>query len=715
MKKNLCHHMHIIACSVIVLLSACYQNGKDKHVLSYPETKKADHVDNYFGTEVADPYRWLEDDNSQETAQWVKAQNEVTFGYLSQIPFREKIRERLTRIWNYPKYSTPFKKGEYYFFYKNDGIQNQSVLYVHKGIDGEPRVLIDPNKLSEDGTTALTDFSVSNDAKYAAYGIAEGGSDWNRFLIIDIESGKALGDTLDWIKFSGIAWKDSGFYYSMYDAPGKGKELSKKNEFHKVYYHQVGTDQSEDKLIYQDKKHPLRNFGVDVTEDERFAILYESESTSGNSMYCKDLIKEDTGFKLIAEGFEYDYNVIDNIKNLLLVKTNNNAPKCRLVFIDPENPEEDNWEDIIPEKQDVLESVTLAGGKIVTGYMKDANSKVYVYDLNGDLENEIELPSIGTLSAFSGTKDDSIAFYSFSTFTSPSTIYKYNINTNISTVHYKVDLGFNTSIYETSQVFYNSKDGTRIPMFIVHKKGIELNGQNPAFLYGYGGFNISLTPGFSISSVVFLENGGIYAEANIRGGGEYGEEWHKAGTKLNKQNVFDDFIAAAEYLIREKYTSPEKLAISGGSNGGLLVGACMTQRPGLFKVALPSVGVMDMLRFHKFTIGWAWTGDYGSSDDSVHFKNLYSYSPLHNIKKGVEYPATLVTTADHDDRVVPAHSFKFISTLQKKHRGENPVLIRIEVMAGHGAGKPTSMRIEESADIWSFVFYNLGMDYPGDE
>ncbi len=700
----------VIGVGVISGLVAC-NTENTQSPFNYPKTKKVDQIDNYFGTEVADPYRWLEDDRSAETAEWVEAQNKLTFSYLSNIPFREKIKNRLTEIWNFPKYSTPFKKRDYYFFFKNDGMQNQSVLYIQKGIDGKPEIFIDPNKFSEDGTTALTNLGISNDAKYAAYGIARSGSDWNEIHIIDIETRKTMDEQLDWIKFSGIAWHGNGFYYSRYDAPEKGKDLSGKNEFHKAYYHKIGTAQSEDILIYEDKERPLRNFSVDVTEDEHFAILYESESTSGVALYCKNLTNKSANFKLIAEGFDYEYGVIDNIDNSLLVITNKNAPKNRLVLINPDHPEEEHWKIIIPEKDDVLQSATLAGGNIVVQYMKDVKSKAYNYDIAGNLLNEIELPSIGTLGGFNGEKDDSIAFYSFTTLTSPSTIYKYNINTNTSSVYYKPEVGFNTDDYETRQAFYASKDGTKIPMFLIYKKGIDLNGQNPTFLYGYGGFNISITPDFSISRMVFLENGGVYAIANIRGGGEYGEQWHKAGTVLNKQNVFDDFIAAAEYLIKEKYTSPGKLAIHGRSNGGLLIGACMTQRPDLFKVALPGVGVMDMLRFHKFTIGWAWASDYGSSDDSAQFKNLYSFSPLHNIKEGAEYPATLVTTADHDDRVVPAHSFKFISTLQEKHRGNNPVLIRIDVKAGHGSGKPTSMQIEESADIWAFVFYNLGMEY----
>jgi prolyl oligopeptidase len=710
---------------------ACNNNlDKPKQTkLEYPKTKKTDVVDNYFGTKVADPYRWLEDDNSEETAEWVKQQNALTFDYLSKIPFRETIKKRLTEIWNYPKYGVPFKKKNFYFFFKNDGMQNQSVLYMQDGLKEKPYILLDPNKFSKDGTTALAGLSISKDAKYLAYSIAKGGSDWNEIFVLNIKTKKILDDNLKWVKFSGMAWYGNGFYYSRYDEPKKGTELQQKNEYHKVYFHKTGTSQNDDKLIYENKKYPLRNYVAQTTEDQRFLLLYETETTDGNALYYKDLNKHETNFKLIAKGFDYEYSVIDNIDDLLLIRTNDNAPKYRAILIDPANTEtssaqvtesgdcltaqvveEKNRNTIIPEKEDVLQSISLVGGKIIAEYMKDASSKAFVYNMDGNVEKEIKLPGIGSLSGFSGKKQDSIAFCSFTSFTFPSTIYKYNVNTNISEIYIKSAIDFNTEEYETKQIFYKSKDGTKIPMFITYKKGIKLNGKNPAMLYGYGGFNISITPGFSISRLIFLENGGIYAVPNIRGGGEYGEEWHKAGTKLHKQNVFDDFIAAAEYLIKKKYTSPDKLAISGGSNGGLLVGACMTQRPDLFKVALPAVGVMDMLRFHKFTIGWAWVGDYGSSDDSVQFNNLIKYSPLHNIKKDVNYPATLVTTADHDDRVVPAHSFKFISTLQEKQKGDNPVLIRIETMAGHGAGKPTRKLIDQATDILSFTFYNLDIE-----
>ncbi len=682
----------------------------EKIKVEYPKTKKVEQVDNYFGTNVSDPYRWLENDTSAETAEWVKAQNKVTFGYLEQIPFREKIKQRLTKIWNFPKYGVPFKEGNYYFFYKNNGMQNQSVLYIQDGLENEPKVFLDPNTFSKDGTIALGDVQASHDSKYMAYTTSVGGSDWNEINVMEIATGKKLDDQIKWVKFSGIAWKKDGFYYSRYDEPKKGGELSGKNEFHKVYFHKIGNPQSSDKLIYENSKYPLRNYSVSTSEDETFLFLYESEGTSGNSLYLKELSKPNSSFILVAKGFENEYSAIDNNGDKIIIMTNHNAPKNKLIVVSAPYTDNTKWETIIPEQNDVLQSVIPMGGKIITQYMKDASSRAYVYEMNGNKINEIQLPGIGTLGGMSGKKNDNIAFYAYTSFTFPTTIYKYDLKNNKSEIYKKPDIDFKADEYETKQIFYQSIDGTSIPMIIIHKKGIKLDVNNPAMLYGYGGFNISLTPSFSLSRLIFLENGGVYAIANLRGGGEYGEEWHKAGTKLNKQNVFDDFIAAAEYLIKEKYTSSKKLAISGGSNGGLLVGACMTQRPDLFKVAMPAVGVMDMLRFHKFTIGWAWTGDYGSSDDQTMFNYIYKYSPLHNIKEGVNYPATMVTTADHDDRVVPAHSFKFISTLQEKHKGENPVLIRIETMAGHGAGKPTSKQIDEASDFWSFVLYNLDVN-----
>lgn len=698
-----------ILISASILLIACKREEEQKEInLSYPLTKKVDQVDDYFGTPVEDPYRWLEDDNSEETAEWVKQQNEVTFNYLSQIPFREKIKQRLTEIWNFPKYGTPFKKGDYYFMYKNDGIQNQSVLYIFKDLNDEPKVLIDPNKYSNDGTSALNNFDVSNNGKYAAFSVSKAGSDWKEFYVMELPSGKILSDTLKWIKFSGAAWLGDGFFYTRYDEPSKENAFSGKNEFAKVYYHRVGTPQSEDFLVYGDDKNPLNSFYAGTTDDESFVYMSETVSTSGNALYIKK--SNDKNFIKIADGFDYDYDVIDNNNDVLLVLTNDNAPKGRLIAIDTKNPQRKNWKDIIPQKEDVLESVDICNNLIVAKYMKDVKSRLEVYDLNGNFKHEIKLPGVGIVGNFSAKRNEPLAFFSFNTFTSPTSIYKYDIVNNEVSLYKKPEIQFNSEEYETNQVFYSGKDGTQIPMFITHKKGLKLDGNNPTLLYGYGGFNISVTPSFSVSRAVFMEQGGIYAVANIRGGGEYGKEWHKAGTQLQKQNVFDDFIAAAEYLIKEKYTSSEKLAIEGRSNGGLLIGAVMTQRPELFKVALPGVGVLDMLRYHKFTIGYAWATDYGTSDDEIHFKNLIKYSPLHNLKEGVEYPATLITTGDHDDRVVPAHSFKFAATLQEKHKGKNPVLIRIDVNAGHGAGKPTAKQIDESADVLSFMLYNLGVN-----
>ncbi len=677
--------------------------------LEYPETQKVDVVDNYFGVEVPDPYRWLEDDNSPETKAWVEAQNKVTFGYLERIPFRTKIQERLTDIWDFERYSTPFWKGDYYFFYKNDGMQNQSVLYVREGIDGEPRVLLDPNEMSADGTIALTSLSISDNARYLAYGISRGGSDWNELFVREIATGEDLEDHIQWVKFSGISWKGDGFFYSRYDAPAPGMELSAANEYHKVFYHRLGTSQDEDELIFHNSDQPRRNFGAGTTEDERFLIISETESTSGNAIHLKDLQDPNGKIELIIEGFTFNNRPIDHIDGKLLVYTNNNAPMYRLVLVDPKNPNPRNWKDIIPEGEHLLRGVSLIDGKIFANYLEDVKSRVYIHDMQGRRTGELELPTVGSFGGFSGKKDESLAFFSFSSYTFPSTIYKYDASANTYELYFQPDIDFDPDAYETKQVFYPSKDGTMIPMFITHKKGLELDGNNPTLLYGYGGFNASMTPGFSVARLILLENDGIYAVANIRGGGEYGKPWHEAGTKLNKQNVFDDFIAAAEYLVAENYTSTEKLAIQGGSNGGLLVGAVANQRPDLFKVAFPAVGVMDMLRFHKFTIGWAWVSDYGSSEEEEHFHNLYAYSPLHNIPQGIHYPATLVTTADHDDRVVPAHSFKYIAELQRRHEGPNPVLIRIETEAGHGAGKPVSKTIEELTDIYSFMFYNMGI------
>lgn len=677
--------------------------------LKYTETIKVDVVDDYFGTKVADPYRWLEDDNSEETAAWVIEQNKVTDEYLSKIPFRDKLKDRFEKLYNFPKYSAPFREGDKYYFFKNDGLQNQSVMYVKDNLESEAKVFFDPNKLSEDGTISLATFAFSKDGKTFAYATASGGSDWNEYFVMDVGTGKKLTDHLKWIKFSGMAWKDNGFYYSRYPEPS-GSELSTKNQFSKVYYHKIGDDQSKDVVIYEDSTKPDRGFSAGTTEDERFLIIYFSEGTSNNGFLVKDLSDPNSKFVSIVDDLNNNYGIVDNVGDKLLVHTDYDAPNYRLVLIDLKNPARENWKDVIPEKQkDVLQSAQIIGGKIIATYMQDAANHAYFYNLDGTLDSEINLPTLGSV-GFSGRRDDNIAFYSFTSFTFPSTIYKLDINSKKSELYQQIELDFDFNNYETKQVFYPGKDGTKVPMFIVYKKGLVLDGNNPAYLYSYGGFNISLNPSFSTSRLMFLENGGVFAMPNIRGGGEYGEAWHKAGMLDKKQNVFDDFIAAAEYLIKEGYTNPSKLACAGGSNGGLLIGAVINQRPDLFKVAIPQVGVMDMLRFHKFTIGYYWVVEYGSSDNPEQFKYLYKYSPLHNIKSGLNYPAVLVTTADHDDRVVPAHSFKYIATLQEHYKGENPVLIRIETKAGHGAGKPTSKVIEEVADLWSFVFYNLGMN-----
>lgn len=686
---------------VLTALIGCSQK------LKYPETKKVEVTDDYFGTKVDDPYRWLEDDNSPETAQWVKEENKVTDEYLSQIPFRDKLKQRFEKLYNYPKFSTPFRAGKRYYFFKNDGLQNQSVMYVKENPDSEAQLFFDPNKLSYDGTISLAVLSFSKDGKTFAYGTASAGSDWNEYFVIDVETGNKLDDHLKWIKFSGMAWKDDGFFYSRYPEP-TGSELSTKNQYSKVYYHKIGDNQSGDALIFEDAAKPDRGFSANTTDDERFLIISFSEGTNNNGFLVKDLSNPASKFISIVDDLNNNYNVVDNLGDKLLVLTDYNAPNYRLVLIDPKSPAKENWKDVIPESKNVLQKVQIIGGKLFTTYMQDASHYIYVYDLNGKIESEIKLPALGSV-GLSGKRDDNTAFYSFTSFTYPGAIYKLDVNSGSSELYLKIDMDFDFDNYVTKQVFYESKDGTKIPMFIVYKKGLKLDGNNPTFLYSYGGFNISLNPSFSAARLMFLENGGVYAMPNIRGGGEYGEQWHKAGMLDKKQNVFDDFISAAEYLIKEGYTKPSKLACAGGSNGGLLIGAVINQRPDLFKVAVPQVGVMDMLRFHKFTIGYYWVVEYGSSDDAEQFKYLYKYSPLHNIKSELNYPATLVITADHDDRVVPAHSFKYIATLQEKYKGENPVLIRIETKAGHGAGKPTSKIIEEAADMWSFVFYNLGM------
>lgn len=678
--------------------------------LQYPVTAKVDQVDNYFGTEIPDPYRWLEDDNAPETEEWVNAQNVVTESFLNKIPYRNKIKQRYTELFNYPKLSSPRKVGEYYFFYKNSGLQNQSVIYYQKGLDGEAKVFIDPNKLSEDGTISIGLLGESPDSKYIAYSQSVAGSDWSEIKIRDIETNIDLDDKLEWVKFSGAAWHEDGFYYSRYPKPEEGEEYSGDNKDHSIYYHKLGTSQSEDELFYRNENNPNLYHWCSITEDKKYLHMYVAEGTDGYEVFIKDLENEGELEKLFS-GFKNKSNIVNHIDGKLLVLTDIDAPKYRLVAIDPDNPGKDNWKEIIPETESLLENVSTGGGKLFATYLENAMNKLYQFDYNGSNKTNIELPSPGSAGGLGGKEDDKTLFYTFTSFTYPPTIYKYNVETGESEIFNETKLKFNPDDFESKQVWYKSNDGTEVSMFIVHKKGLQLDGTNPTLLYGYGGFNVSLSPSFSTSNLILLENGGVYALTNLRGGGEYGEEWHKAGMFEKKQNVFDDFISAAEYLIDEGYTSSERLAIKGGSNGGLLVGAAMTQRPDLFKVAIPQVGVMDMLRFHKFTVGKGWVSEFGCADSSeAQFNYLRAYSPLHNLKSGTAYPATLITTADHDDRVVPAHSFKFAATLQECHKGKNPVLIRVETDAGHGAGKPTSKVIEEQSDIWSFMFYNMGIE-----
>ena len=678
---------------------------------AYPKAKKDLTVDQYAGKKIADPYRWLENDTASDVREWVKAENKVTHDYLNQIPFRDKIKRRLTEIWNFPKFSAPFKEGEYYFFFKNDGLQNQSILYYQLGLKGTPSVFIDPNILSADGTVSLASYTFSKDHKLCAVGTAASGSDWNEIYVMDVATKKKLTDKIKWVKFSGATWRGNGFYYSRYDEPSKGKEFSNQNKFMKIYYHEIGKLQVADKLIFEDKAHPLRYFNASITEDERFLLINVSEGTTGTEVLVQDLSKNEKIFKTLFPGFKNNFNVIDNNGDKIFAVTDLGAPRYRLVEVDPNNSAPKNWKDIIPQSNDLLENVGTAGGKLFPVFLKDASSRVFQYDYKGKMEHEIILPGIGTVSGIGGKKEDRELFYSYVSFTNPGEIFHYDINSGKSDVFRKSEVRFNADEFETKQVFYTSKDGTNIPMFIIHKRGIAFDGNNPTMLYGYGGFNISLTPSFSVSRMMFLENGGVYAIANLRGGGEYGEDWHRAGMLEKKQTVFDDFIAAAEYLISAKYTSPEKLAINGGSNGGLLVGACITQRPELFKVAIPQVGVLDMLRYHKFTIGWGWAVEYGTSDSAEQFNYLIKYSPLHNVMDGINYPATMIMTADHDDRVVPAHSFKFAAELQSKQKRDgNPTIIRIDSKAGHGAGKPTAKLIEDATDMWSFVLWNLGVE-----
>ena len=693
-----------------LLLTACQNQTETNMAINYPETAKVDTVDTYFGTEVADPYRWLEDDRSPETEDWVRGQNAITFGYLDGIPYREALRQRLEKLWNYEKLGTPFKEGGKTYFYKNDGLQDQYVLY-RQGETGDPEVFLDPNTFSEDGTTSLAGLSFTEDGSRVAYSISEGGSDWRKVIVMDAASRESIEDTLVDVKFSGVSWRgNEGFYYSSYDKP-EGSELSAKTDQHKVYFHRLGQPQAGDQLIFggtPEQKH--RYIGASVNEDQRYLILSAANTTSGNKLFIQDLQDPGSGLKTIVGDEESDSYVIENSGSKLYIVTDRDAPNKRIVTVDASDPGPENWVDFIPETENVL-SPNTGGGYFFAEYMVDAISKVLQYDYQGNLVREVPLPGVGSASGFGGKKEEKEFYFYFTNYNTPGSSYKYHVETGEYELYWKPDIDFNPDDYVSNQEFYESADGTRIPMIITHKKGLEKNGDNPTILYGYGGFNVSLTPGFSTSNAVWLEQGGIYAVPNIRGGGEYGKKWHDAGTKTSKQNVFDDFIAAAEYLIAEGYTSAGQLAIRGGSNGGLLVGAVMTQRPDLMQVALPAVGVLDMLRYHTFTAGAGWSYDYGTSEESEEmFEYLKGYSPLHNIREGVAYPATLVTTADHDDRVVPAHSFKFAATLQEKHAGENPVLIRIETNAGHGAGTPISKTIEQYADIFGFTFYNMGYE-----
>ncbi|HAZ43214.1 MAG TPA: S9 family peptidase [Cyanobacteria bacterium UBA11369] len=680
--------------------------------LSYPLTRKVDQVDEYHGVQVQDPYRWLEDPDSDETKVWVEAENSVTFEYLNQIPVREKIKQRLTQLWDYEKYGIPFKEGNRYFYFKNDGLQNQSVLYALSSLDGEPKVLLDPNKLSDDGTVALSGIAISEDGNLMAYGLSTSGSDWQEWKVRDVETGEDLSEHLKWIKFSGASWTHDGqgFFYSRYDEPNEATKLEDVNYFQKLFYHRLGMPQSEDILIYHRPDQKEWGFSGGVTEDGRYLIISVWRGTDPkNLVFYKDLTNPDAEVVELINEFEASYSFIDNDGSIFWFRTDLDAPRGRVIAIDINNAARENWQEILPQADEVLEGVSLLNNQFVADYLKDAHTQIKIFDLNGNFVREVALPGLGSAGGFGGKRYDRSTFYSFTGFTTPPTIYRYDMVSGESSIFRQPQVDFNPDDYETKQVFYRSKDATQIPMFITHKKGMNLDGNNPTLLYGYGGFNVSLTPSFSVSQLVWMEMGGVYAVANLRGGGEYGEEWHQAGMKLKKQNVFDDFIAAAEWLIANKYTSGEKLAIAGGSNGGLLVGACMTQRPDLFGAALPAVGVLDMLRFHKFTIGWAWCSEYGSPEDPEEFKALYAYSPLHNLKAGIAYPATMITTADHDDRVVPAHSFKFAAALQAAHQGENPVLIRIETKAGHGAGKPTAKQIEELADRWAFLVRSLNI------
>ena len=699
MKKQL-----LMTMATVLLSTSASAQG-----IQYPKADKDGTVDNYFGTEVADPYRWLEDDTSAKTAAWVEAENKITNAYLSKIPFRQKLLKRLTEVANYEKLSAPRKHHGRWYFYKNDGLQNQYVMYVMDQLGGTPRVFLDPNKLSTDGTVALQGVYFSNNGKYAAYTISRSGSDWQEFYVIDLKTGQLTTDHIEWAKFSGAAWQGDGFYYSAYDAPTQGKEFSNVNEGMKIYYHKIGTPQSDDVLFYQNPAQPKRFYTVSVNEEETMMFLYEDGAGAGNTLFVRDLRKPNSQFIQMTADMDYRYTPLYTEGEKIYLFTNYGAPRNRIMTADINRPGINDWQELIAEQQNVLNNADVINRQLILTYSQDASDHAYLYGLDGRQIREVKLPSVGSV-GFTGDEREPECFYTFTSFTVPGTIYRYDLATGESTLYAKPNVKFQQEDYISEQVFFQSKDGTRIPMFLTYKKNVK--SPRPVYLYGYGGFNIALVPSFSANRIPFLEQGGIYAQVTLRGGSEYGEEWHLAGTKMQKQNVFDDFIAAAEWLIREGYTTNEKIAIVGGSNGGLLVGACMTQRPDLFRVAIPQVGVMDMLRYHKFTIGWNWASDYGTSEDSREmFEYLRGYSPLHNLKPGTSYPATLVTTADHDDRVVPAHSFKFAATLQECHKGTNPVLIRIDTKAGHGGGKPLAKILEEQADIYSFILYNMGIKF----
>ncbi len=689
-----------------ILATACTSSDK----ITYPVTERTSVCDTLWGEVVADPYRWLENDTSAATAAWVDTQNAVTNRYLNAIPFRQALRQRFDEVTRYATESMPNKENGKYYFYRNDGTQNQSVLYEKETLDSEPRLILDPNTLSEDGTVALSQVEISPDGKYLAYAISRSGSDWNEIYVMDLNTLELLPDHVQWIKFSPISWYKDGFYYSAFK-PEKGKELSATNEYHTIYYHKLGTPVENDTKIYCNEEHARRYVTASVSDDKNYLIITESAGTSGVALYLQDLTVDNAPIRRIIEGYDYEYSVLGMNNDRLLIVTNDNAPNYRLISVDPKNTNRNNWKEILPEQENVLADVTVAGGKILAAYNIDVLSHLYCYTIDGEKLYEVALPAQGTLQGISAKKKENEAFYTFTSFTYPKTIYRLNVEDNTSELYYASEVDFNPADYESEQIFFTSKDGTKVPMTVTHRKGIELDGNNPTLLYGYGGFAITLNPRFIDTMIPFLEQGGIYAEVNLRGGNEYGEEWHVAGTKMQKQNVFDDFIGAAEYLIANGYTTPAKLAINGGSNGGLLVGACMTQRPDLYAVAVPQVGVLDMLRYHKFTIGWGWAGDYGTADDSLEmFRYLIGYSPLHTLKEGTTYPATLVMTADHDDRVVPAHSFKFAAQLQYCNDGTNPTLIRIDSKAGHGAGRPRHKIIDEKTDMFAFIMYNLGMN-----